>query len=231
MILLILSVGFGALWALATVGQAVLIDGVAAVYRGTEKEKLVHWKKGRGLLGPFIAIDTLAFFPIFIVLLLILLILGGISASLLLTLQRGGPLTMSPAVGLGGSLLIPLVCLILPAGVLGVVYRLIAFRFSALNGARVRQAVGQVRPFLRQHFVNVLLLLLLTGVIYYLINGVVIAFGGGMRWLVQSSWPLTLKFGVEAIVICISLVISLFRNLFLSACWTIAMVELDADKG
>ncbi|MEM8862277.1 MAG: hypothetical protein AAGD96_28505, partial [Chloroflexota bacterium] len=165
---ILVSIALGALWSVATVGQGAMIDGVLRLRNtnyGTTQKSMAHWKRGRELLWPLVAIDLLIFLPIFTIILLILIIMIVISVGMLFDLTQTGTVSISPLLGIGGALIIPLVCAILPVSLISVLFRLIAFRITAIEGQGIRESIRAVRPFLRQNWISCLLLGMVTGVI------------------------------------------------------------------
>ena len=226
--LFVLSIVLGILWAIATIGQAVMIEGVAAYDADGSKSRLDYWRKGRSLLGRLVAIDAIVVFPLFLNLLLILVILGGISGSLLLTLRRGDTLTLTPLLTALSVLILPLTCLILPLSILAIIYRVIAFRFAALQNKRVGDAVRAVRPFLRSHFLNLFLLLIITALVSNGVNGLMVLFTEGVGWLSQNFVGPAGTLALDSAVLLIALGVATMRNLFVSASWTLGIQQLWA---
>ncbi len=226
----LLSILLGGLWCVATIGQAVLIDGVIAIEKNRPIDRFAHWQKGRSLLGRFVAIDTLVLFPLFINLLLILLLLIGMSGSLLLTVRDGSPLQIPPLVGILGSLVFPLLCLIIPLAILAYLYRVIAFRLAVFDEITAWESIKQSRQFIRENLASVLLWLLLLGVVSYGINGLVLAFFGVVRFVTESQLSGVGGLLVELFAFVVSIVVATFRNLFVSVCWTLGMLELGTKK-
>ncbi len=224
------SILLGGLWCVATIGQAVLIDGVRSIHQNATVERLTHWKKGRALLGRFVAIDTIVLFPLFVNLLLILLLLAGMSGSLLLSVQSRSTLQISPVVGMLGVLVLPLLCLIIPLGILAYLYRLLAFRLAAFDDLSVRESIKQTSQFIKQNLAPVLGWLLFTGAVSYGINGALLAGVGAIRWLIETQFAVDSWLVFELGVIVISLVVATFRNLFVSAWWTLGMLALENKK-
>ncbi|MEM9773586.1 MAG: hypothetical protein AAF902_03320 [Chloroflexota bacterium] len=229
---ILISILLGALWSVATIGQGAMIDGVATIDSPSAsalQASKAYWKRGRELLWPLVAIDLLIFLPIFLIILAILVIIIVVSVGLLLDITQSGTLTMTPLVGIGGALILPLVCAILPVSLISVLFRLIAFRMTALKGSGIRESVRQVRPFLRQHWVHCLVLGLITGVIYYTINGLILLGGNGIRFVAGLADSRVLGFTAEALIVTVSLFVSVLRNLFLSASWTIGVQALMSN--
>lgn len=223
------SILLGGLWSIATVGQGAMIDGVLRLRDAADLSKqphIDHWKRGRELLWPLVAIDLLIFMPIFCIILTILLIIIVVSVGLLLDITQTGTLSMSPLTGIGGVLIIPLICAILPVSLISVLFRLIAFRITAVRGSGIWESIRAVRPFLRQHWVSCLLLSLVTGVIYYTVNGAILFGGNGLRFVVGLVEIQFLTFFAEAFIAYVSFTMALFRNLFLSASWSLGVAAL-----
>ena len=125
------------------------------------KEGVQH---GRRLLWPIVVVDTIIFFPIFIIALLMLIVLGG---GLGFAIAQSNT-TPNNTDGLITTLLITLLCLIpliiltIPIGLLTAIYRYITIRDIALNNTNPRESIRRVWPLLKQAWQGVLVLSVLV---------------------------------------------------------------------
>ncbi len=142
-------------WLVASMAEGALIRSVWLATQGQERRlTLVQAaREGWQLLKRFVAIDTLIFFPIFLVVFLLLLVLaGGIIGVVVMVMQ--GVAVMWVAGLFGGVLLVcllPLMMLLLPLWVATAVMRTLAFRETAVWGG-VRSSVVRAWQLLRQYW-------------------------------------------------------------------------------
>ncbi len=146
----VVFIGF---WLAATWAEAAVILAVKAVETGEPVGLVSSLRRGYRWLGRFIAIDAVAFFPWFVLALVIMLLL------ILLTLVIGWQAvnqaewsSLALTMGLGMLCLIPLTLLLAPVGWLTLIYRTLAFRDAALLEHDVRGAVRHTWQVIRRQF-------------------------------------------------------------------------------
>ena len=149
-LLFVVFIGF---WLAATWAEAAVILAVKAVEADEPVSLVSALRQGYRWLGRFIAIDAIAFFPWFILALVILLLM--ILLMLLIGWQavnqaewRNLVLTMA----LGALCLIPLTLLLAPVGWLTLIYRSLAFRDAALLEHGARSAVRHTWQVIKRQF-------------------------------------------------------------------------------
>ena len=131
---IILFVGFIAAWIINTIAEGALIRGVSESGQGNSLTFGQAWTAGAHLLKQFIAIDTVLFFPAFLILLLIMLtILGTLVALILVGINPGMALEKLLIIAsAGGIVTIPLTCMLIPVFIVVYFLRIFAFREAAI---------------------------------------------------------------------------------------------------
>jgi hypothetical protein len=237
---IVLCVVFVLIWLVSTVGEAALIRAVADFQDGQPRTVGQALSAGVALLGRFIALDTIIFFPLFLILLIQLLVLGGglIAAILLLTQPGSRPDDLVPVGLIVALIVLPLGVISLPVTILSFIFRLFAFRSAALDNlpakASMRRAWGVMQARLGEIVIVGLLLYALSyavGMVTSLVT-VPIVFSGLLFFAIPSAngqlpsagnidaylWTLTLAS-------LIGLVPGLLYYVFSSAVWTLAYRE------
>lgn len=149
--LVLLMLWFLLLWAVMTIGEGGMIVAAASQQKGTPLRFGQALSQGIRLLGPFIAIDTILFFPLFVLILLIMVIgAGSLFGGIILGARSGeaGALLLPLVVGGGLSLLLSF--LILPVTLVTFAFRSLAFRAAALDSLGVRESIRHTWQLIRQ---------------------------------------------------------------------------------
>jgi hypothetical protein len=157
---------FGALllWLLTTTAEGALI---AAVLQAESDERPTMRRavtQGWRWLGRFIAIDTLLFFPLFLLVLLALLALTGalLVAGLMAAQNRTLSFITMPLL-LGAACLLPLFCLLPPLTAGTLLWRTLAFRHTAVCGQGVRATIRHSWQLIRRQAMPVFIFAILLG--------------------------------------------------------------------
>ncbi|MCB8944831.1 MAG: hypothetical protein H6658_13870 [Ardenticatenaceae bacterium] len=231
-----------AAWLIILLAHGAII-GTAVHHQTTHPLTFRHaLRQGWHLLGRFIAIDTLVYFPLFLILLFILLIFGGTLISTILSATQPNATTASftTPLLLGCLCLLPLFCLTLPVGILTAAYRALAFRDTAVFHHGVRQTVRHTWAILKANIADILILgLLLWGLQYIIEWGLrlltlpvyALTTAPGLLALLRHTTPLTattflsqfISVFIEAIILLIRAVIYTFT----AVTWTIAYKEIS----
>ncbi len=202
-------------WFVTTLAEAGLILIIGRAQTGqTPLSPLALLREMRRLLLRLIAIDTLLFFPLFIVLLTAeLIVLGGMAYILFsgtLNLQAiAGPLALSLLCT------VSLLCLAVPIGLLTLLFRLVAFRVAAVDDRHTKSSIRYAGHLLKQQWLNFLLVGLVLIIIRLLADGVL--------GLLQAPLPAWLG-------ALLTLPLTAVLHAFYSAVWTIAYTQLSMSK-
>jgi hypothetical protein len=199
-------------------------------------------KRSQGLLGRFIAIDTIVYFPLFLALLLIMLIFLGILVGTLTSAMQvdATPATLLMPLIIGSLCILPILCLLIPLSLLTAAFRTLAFRDTAILGTGIRQAVRHTWTVLKSNLADVLILgVLIWGLhsfvdlalrlIMILVYGFVAA--PGFLVLIGESSPVTLTILVWQFVSILFELLILFVqavvHTFTAIAWTLAYMEIS----
>lgn len=168
----------------------------------------------RRLLLRLIAIDTLLFFPLFVVLLTAeLIVLGGMAYILFsgtFDLQAiAGPLALSLLCT------VSLLCLAVPIGMLTLLFRIVAFRVAAIDDRPTKGSIRHAWQLLKQQWLNFLLVGLVLIIIRLLADGVLS--------MLHAPFPAWLG-------ALLTLPFMAVLHAFYSAVWTIAYIQLAIDN-
>jgi hypothetical protein len=205
-VFLILSLVFWLVWAVAQ-------GGIITAALAEEAGKPVSWRRalegGTTLLGRFIVIDAIVFFPLFLLLLVLMLTATGLLLAFTWQMMQSGSMETAVLWVVGGmACLLPLSCLLLPLGMATSVFRTLAFRETALQPQKVRTSIRQTWQVIKRNWGAVLVVwALLWGMqtlLNLLLSGLSLPLGGVTaaapvlgRWLgwlvgVGTAVPLTL---------------------------------------
>ncbi|MCI0394504.1 MAG: hypothetical protein L0332_19840 [Chloroflexi bacterium] len=154
---------FLALWLISAIAEGGLIRAVAGLQKGQVMTAGQAWSAGLGLLGRFVAIDTILFLPLFLIaLFLMLAALGGLVGLAIAGSRPGStPDNFFSIMGLTGAVVAPLLCLLLPVGLLTVLFRLLAFRGAALQELGTRASIRYAWQLLRANLADIIILAVL----------------------------------------------------------------------
>lgn len=149
--LVLLMAWFLVVWVVMTIGEGGMIVAAASHQKGQPLRFDQALRQGARLLGPFIAIDTILFFPLFVLILLVLLLgAGSFFVGILLGTRSNEPLALLLPLVVGGGLSLLLSILMIPVTLLTFVFRSFAFRAAALANLGVRESIRHTWQLMRQ---------------------------------------------------------------------------------
>ena len=150
-------------WLVSTVCEAGLITSVRRIKAGEKVALGPMLGEGRTYLVRLVAIDTLVYFPLFVVLLTMLLLTSGALIAFILTASSG---TIDPA-SLGiwtlliGFIDMALLFVALIVGFATGIFRQLSFRSGIIADKKMRPAIRHTWGIIRQHWLMVIIILIL----------------------------------------------------------------------
>lgn len=147
-----------AIWLVTTIAEGGLILAVGRATNGDPPPLTAALRGGLNLLWRFILIDTVIFFPLFIVLFTALIVLSVAIFNLVLGFAEYDAAAIEQTALIGGGCLLLLGCIVLPVGVVSFIGRALAFRAAALNGLETRASLRQMWHLIRSRTAAVLLI-------------------------------------------------------------------------
>ncbi len=138
-------------WLASAIADGALITGVAQLDQGEEISLGQLFSAGYRLLGRFVAIDTILFLPLFLLLLTLMIIGAGGFAGLVVAATHPDVAVADLLLvsGIAGAVALPFFCLLIPIALGIAALRLLAFRSAALENlgpwASIRRAWGVLR--------------------------------------------------------------------------------------
>jgi hypothetical protein len=228
-----------------TIGVAAIIRGVAEYDVGQSRSLGVLLSAGDKLLARIIAFDTIFFLPLFLILLIQLLTVGGgLFASIQFLSQPGSaPDDLLPIGVIIGLVLLFLTILSVPVTILTMLFRLVAFRSAVLEDLptrpSIRRAWALIRAKLGQIIVVALLLYAVSYVVGMITSILVLPFSfGGMFVMLQSFTPgqppELANFDGFVTLITLASVVGILPNLiyrvFSSVVWTMTYREWQRES-
>lgn len=148
--LVLFMVWFLLIWVVVTMGEGGMIHAAAASHKGHSASFSESLAAGWRLLVPFVAIDTVVFFPLFVLLLAILLIgAAALFISIIWGAQSGEITAFVLPLIIGGGIAVLLSFLLLPATLLTMTFRSLAFRAAALHKLGVRESINHTWQLIR----------------------------------------------------------------------------------
>jgi hypothetical protein len=235
---------FIVVWLLGTIGEAALIRSVADFDDGRSLSFGEMFSAGTKLLVRFIAIDTVIFLPLFLILLIQMLIVGsGLIGSILFLAKSGSnPEEMVPIAFILGLIFIVLSVIAVPILLATMLVRLLAFRSAALEDLRTRPSIRRAWQLIKGKIGEIAIVFLLLYAVSYGVGIVssllLLPFTvGGSLFLIRPfmEGQLPQQGQVDAFVWLISLasIINLIPGLlyrvFSSAVWTLAYRQWQPD--
>lgn len=238
---------FVLLWLLALWAEGSLIWAVGSPGAGQSVRAGEALRAGWRLLFPFVALDTLLFFPLFLLLLVAMVVISVILVGLIWQIGGGGQIDSALGSGVlaAGICLLPLLCLMLPVTAVTYLLRTLALRVVALEGRGARAGVRRAWALLRHFPGSVLIMAMLLGGVGYAVSlllgllvlpvqGVVLA-PGLLAWLAGGEPPggaLALPLLLGGLVALMEISVRAGVHAFSSTGWTVtyrALVRLDAE--
>lgn len=217
------------LWLVVTTAEGALIAAVLGIEAAEPLTLPQAAVQGWRWLGRFIAIDTVLFFPLFLLVLVAMLVV--IIALLVLGLAVGQAASSTALVApvlLAAACLLLLLCLMLPVTVGTLLWRTLAFRDTAICGHGVRASIRHSGQVIRRQAVTVLVLAVLLGGGRYLLSLFLSVLTLPLTAiLVINRLPgLLLAFGLGVgLVVAHSLV-----HAFTATAWTLAYQGMQNDE-
>ncbi|MFZ0544950.1 MAG: hypothetical protein WAM60_05910 [Candidatus Promineifilaceae bacterium] len=232
---------FTIIWLLSAVVEGALIRAVADLDDGRSCSLREMLSAGIGLLGRFVAIDTILFFPLFLIFLILLLIIGGGLIGTVLQLARSGG-TVTGGFGFVSAILtfffMGLSALSVPVLLGTMFFRLFAFRSAALENLPTRPSIRRAWEIIKGNLGEIVVVFLLLYIVNYgvgmLASVIVLPFSFGGSFLFMGSvvrGQLPQQGTVNLFLLGISLVTllvmipTLIYRLYYSAVWTLAYRE------
>ena len=215
------------IWFVVTLALAVIIS---TTLQATDEHSMTlstALKDARSLLFRFIALDTLIYFPLFLILLFIMLISAGaiISTALATTNVNTSTADLLRPIFIGGLCLLPLTCLLVPLSLLTAVFRTLALRETAQQSAlAVRHTIRQTWTILKNNLADIFILGLLLWGLQIIINFILrapISFIYS-RPINTPPWQIAL-----ILLECLILFIQAIAHTFTAVGWTVAYQEIS----
>lgn len=205
-------------WLISTIAEGGLITAA-----GAPPDRPLSFREGLQaglrLLWRFILVDTVLFFPLFLVALAILLITFGTFISVALQFEEGGPPPVRAFTGMMACV-IPLACLLLPVGLLTFLSRLIAFRAAALDDLKTRPALRHTWQLFRTQFPSILLVGVIVVAIRTAVGLVRSLVLTPIGLLITSPTGAAITLTAELLTFILSLFITGLLHAYTSTLWT-----------
>ena len=159
------------IWLVMTVGEAGMIHAAATTHKGHPATLLESVRAGWRLLIPFVAIDTVVFLPLFVLILVMMLIgAAALIISIIWGAQSGQVSAFVLPVVLGGAIVLLLSFLLIPTTLVTMLFRTLAFRAAALLHLGVRESIHHTWQLIRQKTGPVIILAALIYGLSYLVG-------------------------------------------------------------
>lgn len=232
--------GFILIWLLTTLGEISLIRGVADFDDGQPRSLGQLLATGTRLLIRIIAIDTVIFLPLFLILLIQLLTIGGglIGGTQFLTRPGSTLDDLVPIVLIVGLILLFLSILAVPVLILTMMLRLLAFRSAILEDLPTRPSIRRAWGLVRAHLGQIVIIAVLLYAVSYIFGMITsilvmpLSFGGMFmmfRSFTPGQLPQLSNFDGFLTLITLASLVGILPNLvyrvFSSAVWTLAYRE------
>lgn len=203
-------------WVVTALNQAGLIHAAVKGLNHKKSSLIDGWRFGIKKLGPLLVIDTIVFFPIFLLTLLIIIDLMAILLSLVFDSGgTAGPVNWGTITA--GLCLIPLLVIYPFLGAATALYRAVAIRLALVGEHPSRSAIKAVRPLLRQQWRS----LLMTGVVTLLLLAAFSTAGrlfDSLAYTLSASW----------LELIFQTIFETGRIALLSILWTVAVIDLQS---
>ena len=159
-------------WLLAAAAEAGIIQAITWLRQGQPVAFRQSWRTGFGYLGRLIAIDTIIFIPLFILLLFgLLLASSALFGVAFIGTRPGNDLSdLLTVLTVAGGGVLAVIFLAVPIALLTFLLRLMAFRGAIVERLDARESIGRAWDLARKNPTNVLAIALLLWVIRYLIG-------------------------------------------------------------
>lgn len=224
-------------WLVSATAEGGLIRAVTRLGKGETVGGRQAWTAGVGLLGRFVALDTLLFFPLFIVLLIVIVGETAVFVAFILTISQGASFgeVLFPFFLAGGCVAF-LGMLALPVTAITLVFRHLSLRATAVQGLGVRLAIRHTIALLRRDWGQVLIVMIFTWFLRYFLGfalGMVLLplsmFDFIPQVLALSGEPrpvlLPLAVGVALLTTLLVAAFNAILHAYISTLWTLAYRE------
>lgn len=139
-------------WLLGAMAEGGLIMAVGEIMASRPVTIWQSFRAGGRLLGRFVLADTLIFLPLFLYLLLLLLVFGG-GLILFVVIIANNQVDVNGALailGVGGLVCgLPMGAVLVPAGAITWLFRLLVFRAITLDDLTIRESLRQAGGMIR----------------------------------------------------------------------------------
>ena len=232
------------IWIISTIGEVSLIKGVSDFDSGLSSSLGEMLSAGVKLLVRIIAIDTVIFFPLFLILLFQLLAIGGgmIGGFAFLAQPGNNPDELLPIAAVVGLILLFLTILAIPVTILTILFRLLAFRSAILEDLPTRPSIRRAWALIRAKPGEIIIIALLLYAVSYAVGMITsmlvlpFSFGGIFLFLgpVSPGQPPSFP-NLDGFLTLMTLasVVAILPNLvyrvFYSAVWTLAYKAWQGD--
>lgn len=219
------------IWFIVTLALSVIITTTLRADDQTPIHLSTILKQAQNLLLRFIALDTLIYFPLFLVLALIMITFAG---TLIGTVMSAAQVEATTATILrplliGGLCLLPLTCLLIPLSLLTVLFRTLALRETAVHPTTIRHTMRRTWATLKSHAAAILILGLLLWGLQVIINLALRLLSSFFYSLATTPFTATTPPWQIAILLfeCIILLIQAIAHAFTAVAWTVAYKEIS----
>jgi hypothetical protein len=230
-------------WLLMTIGEGALISAVHLLADGKRMTLRQALSAGYNLLGRYVAIDTILFFPWFSLALFIMIVATlFLFGAVLLSLANNAAESLLSLLGVTLACLLPLLCLLWPVGFLTALFRTLAFRDAVMGHGGVRAIIAHTWGAIRQNKGKVLLLLILIWGIHYVadlllslftipvvsLTTVPLLLSANSGPSLTPNWPFILL-----IVLIVGLFITLLQSIvyaYTATVWTLAYKTIISSE-
>jgi hypothetical protein len=231
---------FALVWIISTIGETALIKSVSDYRDGRSHAFGEMLSYGVRLLARIIAIDTVLFLPLFLIVLFMLLAVGGgLIGSISTLTQPGATPDDLGSIGLVvGLVVMLLIILAVPVTLVTMLFRTVAIRSAIIEDLPTRPSIRRAWALIRSKIGQIIILVLLLYAVSYAIGMVTsviimpVGMGGSFIFTSSFSSGQLLSQGViDAFLILvglfslISLIPNMFYRIFASAVWTLAYRE------
>jgi hypothetical protein len=160
------------IWLIGAAAEGGIIYSISRLEVGRTVSFRHAWRAGFGYIGRLIAIDTIIFLPLFVLLMLgLLLASGAMFGAVIMAAEPANDvssiLTLLTAIG-GGVL--ALLCLAAPIAIFTFLLRFLAFRAAIVEDLAARESISRAWKIMRANPGSVLALALLLWVLGYLVG-------------------------------------------------------------
>jgi hypothetical protein len=240
--LILLFVIFLGIWLVMAIAEGGLIVAVLQLKAGQQPSIGQALQAGRGLLARFVGIDTILFFPLFLLALLAMLLALGTSVGVtILSLNSATTESAMRLLTAASICLTPLLCLLLPASVLTALFRTVAFRDIVIRRAGVRDSIRHAWIVMRRHLGLLLLLFAMLWGMSYLLNlflgllGIPLLGLAALPEMLAADANLIASTGMatgifSVVVAVISILAQAFMHAYASTVWTLASSHLIEES-